>query len=56
MATLWWMLGNFWSYVAQGETPTPRTKSGASKGFWILLVTIYAIAICMAVYAWVIRS
>jgi hypothetical protein len=53
MAALWWMLGTVWSHVAQGGNPTPRTKVWASKGFWILLVTMYAIAIGMAIYVWV---
>jgi hypothetical protein len=55
MAALWWLLGSVWSYVAQGGNPTPRTKQWTSKGFWILLVTMYAIAICLATYAWIIR-
>ena len=56
MAALWWLLGRAWSYVVQGGNPTPRTKGWSSKGFWILLVIMYGIAICMAVYAWVVRQ
>jgi hypothetical protein len=55
MAALWWLFGTAWSYVAQGGNPTPRTKKWTRKGFWILLVTMYAVAICMAIYAWIMR-
>jgi len=52
MAALWWLLGKVWCYVAQGGNPTPRMKKWTSKGFWILLASMYAVSICLAVYAW----
>ena len=51
-----WLFGTAWSHVAQGGNPTPRTKKWTTKGFWILLLTMYAIAICVAIYAWIMRQ
>ncbi len=52
MACLLWLMSRGWANSVQGGSVSERTKHRQKLEFWIVLIAMYVIGICMALYAW----
>ncbi len=52
MASLIWLMSRGWATSVQGGTVSEKTKRRQRLEFWIVLIAMYVIGFCMALYAW----